>query len=90
MKNVWNNFSLNKILWNYWQKVSIISRFDGNTNNLHRFKSALKSILTYYYATDNPENSQNILLLNGILNKLLGRVEEVIGITGASNNYLYF
>lgn len=67
------------------KNLSIIPNFDGNPNKLHRFISASESILTHYYDIQNTNNFQNILLLNGILNKLEGRAEEVIAINGANS-----
>ncbi|KAJ8984984.1 hypothetical protein NQ317_016895 [Molorchus minor] len=64
------------------KNLSIIPSFDGNPNKLHRFISVSETILNHYFDTQNTSNFQNTLLLNGILNKLEGRAEEVIGITG--------
>lgn len=65
--------------------LSIIPNFNGNPNKLHRFISASESILTHYYDRQNPNNFQNILLINGVLNKLEGRAEEIIAINGAND-----
>lgn len=65
------------------KNLSIIPTFDGNPNELHRFISASESILTHFFDTRNVNNFQNTLLLNGILNKLEGRAEEVVSINGA-------
>lgn len=67
------------------KNLSIIPNFDGNPNKLHRFINSSESILCHYFDSNNPNNFQNILLLNGILNKLEGRAEEVVSITGASD-----
>lgn len=67
------------------KNLSIIPQFDGNCNKLHRFISAAESILTHYYDQANPNSFQNTLLLNGILNKLDGRAEEVVAIYGAKS-----
>lgn len=67
------------------KNLSIIPHFDGNCNKLHRFISAAESILTHYYDQANPNSFQNTLLLNGILNKLDGRAEEVVAIYGAKS-----
>lgn len=67
------------------KNLSIIPNFDGNPNKLHRFINASESILTHYYDHQNQGSFQNILLLNGILNKLEGKAEEVVGIRGANS-----
>lgn len=67
------------------KNLSIIPSFDGNPNKLHRFISACESILTHYYDRNDPNSFQNNLLLNGILNKLENRAEEVVGINGVDN-----
>lgn len=64
------------------KNLSIIPNFDGNSNKLFRFISASESILTHYADRRNPASFQNHLLLNGILNKLEGRAEEVVSING--------
>lgn len=67
------------------KNLSIIPNFDGNPNKLYRFISASESILTHYFDKTNLANFQNVLLMNGILNKLEGRAEEVIAINGADS-----
>lgn len=67
------------------KNLSIIPNFNGNPNKLHRFISVSESILNHYYDRQNLNNFQNTLLINGILNKLEGRAEEVVAINGAQN-----
>lgn len=67
------------------KNLSIIPTFNGNPNRLHRFVDACESILTYYYDRQDNNSFQNILLINGILNKLEGRAEEVIAINGVKS-----
>ncbi|KAF2883391.1 hypothetical protein ILUMI_22779 [Ignelater luminosus] len=67
------------------KNLSIIPNFDGNVNKLHRFINAVESILNHYYDDKNLGSFQNVLLLNGILNKLEGRAEEVIAIYGCDS-----
>ena len=67
------------------QNLSIIPKFDGNVNKLFRFINATESILNHFYDRQNLSNFQNVLLMNGILNKLEGRAEEVVAITGANS-----
>ncbi|XP_072392318.1 uncharacterized protein [Diabrotica undecimpunctata] len=62
---------------------SIIPNFDGNINKLHRFVNATESILNHYFDRNNLASFQNVLLLNGILNKLEGKAEEIVAISGA-------
>lgn len=69
------------------KNLSIIPNFNGNPNKLYRFIEASEAILTHYFDTDNAANFQNVLLLNGILNKLEGRAEEVVAISGSSSNW---
>lgn len=67
------------------KNLSVIPHFDGNSNKLHRFITASESILNHYYDRVNVNNFQNVLLMNGILNKLEGRAEEVVAINGANS-----
>lgn len=67
------------------KNLSVIPTFDGNPNKLHRFISVADSILNHYFDAANAANFQNILLLNGIINKIEGRAEEVIAIHGAKS-----
>ncbi|XP_044744110.1 uncharacterized protein LOC123306270 [Coccinella septempunctata] len=68
--------------------LSIIPDFDGNPNKLHRFIAASEALLGHYFDVNNTNNFQNLLLLNGILNKLHGRAEEIVVIYGATNNWI--
>lgn len=69
------------------KNLSIIPDFDGNPNKLHRFIQSSEAILLHYFDANNLANFQNTLLLNGILNKLHGRAEEIIAIHGATSNW---
>lgn len=70
------------------KELSIVPDFDGNPNKLHRFITASEALLAHYFDINNANNFQNLLLLNGILNKLHGRAEEIVVIHGATNDWL--
>lgn len=67
------------------KNLSVIPNFNGSPNKLNRFISVSESILNHYYDRQRPENFQNTLLINGILNKLEGRAEEVVAINGGNS-----
>lgn len=69
------------------KNLSIVPDFDGNPNKLHRFIQSAEALLLHYFDTNNLANFQNTLLLNGILNKLHGRAEEIVAIHGATSNW---
>lgn len=69
------------------KNLNVIPDFDGNPNKLHRFIQASEAILLHYFDLENTNNFQNTLLLNGILNKLHGRAEEIVAIHGATNSW---
>lgn len=69
------------------KNLCIVPEFDGNPNKLHRFVKASESLLLHYFDVNNPNNFQNTLLINGILNKLQGKAEEVVAIHGATNSW---
>lgn len=62
--------------------IGIIPKFDGNPNHLSRFISTCETILRKYYNYVHPASAENQIILYSILNKLDGRAEEVINISG--------
>lgn len=71
--------------------TNVIPPFDMKVFQLSQISMEIQincidlSFLAYYYNHQDQASYQNILLLNGILNKLEGRAEEVVGIRGANS-----
>lgn len=67
------------------KNLSVIPNFNGSPSKLHRFINVCESLLNHYFDIQNRDNFQNTLLINGILNKLEDRAEEIVAIHGANN-----
>lgn len=63
-----------------WEYSNCIPDFDGNPNDLNRFISVSDSLINNFIDRANPNNFQNIYLLNSIIAKIKGKAKTVINI----------
>lgn len=59
--------------------LSCIPQFDGNPNDLNRYLAVCQSIIDTFYNVNQPNDFQNIYLLNSIISKLTGNAKVVLG-----------
>ena len=59
--------------------LNCIPQFDGNPNDLNRYLSVCQSIVDAFYQPNDPNNFQNIYLLNCIIGKLTGNAKLILG-----------
>lgn len=67
--------------------LCILPNFDGNPSELYDFIKVATTLLNHYFDR-NPANEnciQNILLLQGIASKIIGKAKEIISIYGYNN-----
>lgn len=60
--------------------LSCIPQFDGNPNDLNRYLAVCQSIINSFYIEADPNNFQNVYLLNCLIGKLTGNAKLVLGI----------
>ncbi|KAG5870843.1 hypothetical protein JTB14_029549 [Gonioctena quinquepunctata] len=60
------------------KNLCILLNFDGNPNEPYDFIKVASTLLNHYWHRVNTGCIQNILLLQGIISKLIGRAEEVV------------
>ncbi|XP_057666030.1 GATA zinc finger domain-containing protein 4-like [Diorhabda carinulata] len=63
-----------------WEYSNCIPDFDGNPNDLNRFISVSESLISNFIDRTNPNNYQNVYLLNSIIAKIKGKAKTVINI----------
>lgn len=59
--------------------LSCIPQFDGNPNDLNRYLAVCQSVVDTFYVANEPNNFQNIYLLNCIIGKLTGNAKLILG-----------
>lgn len=63
--------------------LGMIPKFDGNPADLNRFIESSETLLTYMFDPSQTRNFRNIIISNGILNKLEGEAKSIINIYGS-------
>lgn len=59
--------------------LKCVPDFDGNPNDLNRYLAVCQSIIDAFYVTNQPNNFQNVYLLNCIIGKLTGNAKLILG-----------
>ncbi|KAG5875539.1 hypothetical protein JTB14_017746 [Gonioctena quinquepunctata] len=67
------------------KNLCILPNFDGNPNELYDFIKVASTLPNHYWDPANAGCIQNILSLQGIISKLIGRAKEVVSIYGCDN-----
>ncbi|KAJ8977117.1 hypothetical protein NQ317_005245 [Molorchus minor] len=60
--------------------LKCVPQFDGNPNELNRYLSTCESLISHFYDPTNPNNFENIYLLNSLVSKLTGNARLVTNI----------
>ncbi|KAJ8977554.1 hypothetical protein NQ317_019129 [Molorchus minor] len=60
--------------------LKCVPQFDGNPNELNRYLSTCESLISHFYGPTNPNNNENIYLLNSLVSKLTGNARLVTNI----------
>ncbi|KAH1022174.1 hypothetical protein HUJ04_011606, partial [Dendroctonus ponderosae] len=64
--------------------LNCVPTFDGNPTELNRYLAIWESIISNFYDATNPNNFQNVYLLNSLIGKLTGNARLVINIQAVS------
>lgn len=59
--------------------LNCIPTFDGKPNDLHRYLVVCQSVIDTFYKPNQPNDFQNIYLLNCIIGKLTGNAKLILG-----------
>lgn len=59
--------------------LNCVPQFDGNANDLNRYLAVCQSIVDTFFIANQPNNFQNIYLLNSIIGKLTGNAKLILG-----------
>lgn len=74
------NFSESKMAQQFKPEyLNCIPQFDGHPNDLNRYLAVCQSIVDAFYKPNEPNNFQNIYLLNCIIGKLTGNAKLILG-----------
>lgn len=57
--------------------LDIVLKFEGESNELSAFLEICQTLIKTYWETTTPNSTQNILLINGIYSKLIGRARSI-------------
>lgn len=57
--------------------LDIVPKFEGESNELSAFLEICQTLIKTYWETTTPNSTQNILLINGIYSKLIGRARSI-------------
>ncbi|XP_030763153.1 probable serine/threonine-protein kinase DDB_G0276461 [Sitophilus oryzae] len=64
--------------------LNCVPNFDGNPNDLNRYLATCQSLIDNFYIITEPNNFQNVYLLNCLFGKLSGNAKLVINVSNVS------